>query len=107
MGKMSLTSCHALSTPGKFSNVDRYVNVISFKPVSASLIGCKAPWLQASSTKLHFVLDTIIVDEGYQSSSIQTDNIYRGINFQSLFLFKVLTYFTLNSMTLKRMSYPY
>ena len=25
MGKMSLTSCRALSTPGKFSNVDRYV----------------------------------------------------------------------------------
>ena len=24
MGKMSLTSCRALSTPGKFSNVDRY-----------------------------------------------------------------------------------
>ena len=24
MGKMSLTSCCALSTPGKFSNVDRY-----------------------------------------------------------------------------------
>ena len=26
MGKMSLTSCRALSTPGKFSNVDRYVS---------------------------------------------------------------------------------
>ena len=25
MGKISLTSCRALSTPGKFSNVDRYV----------------------------------------------------------------------------------
>ena len=25
MGKMLLTSCRALSTPGKFSNVDRYV----------------------------------------------------------------------------------
>ena len=24
MGKMALTSCRALSTPGKFSNVDRY-----------------------------------------------------------------------------------
>ena len=29
MGKMSLTSCRALSTPGKFSNVDRYVLLIS------------------------------------------------------------------------------
>ena len=27
MGKMSLTSCRALSTPGKFSNVDRYGGV--------------------------------------------------------------------------------
>ena len=27
MGKMSLTSCRALSTPGKFSNVDRYAEV--------------------------------------------------------------------------------
>ena len=26
MGKMSLTSCRALSTPGKFSNVDRYAH---------------------------------------------------------------------------------
>ena len=26
MGKMSLTSCRALSTPGKFSNVDRYAS---------------------------------------------------------------------------------
>ena len=28
MGKMSLTSCRALSTPGKFSNVDRYVTFL-------------------------------------------------------------------------------
>ena len=28
MGKMSLSSCRALSTPGKFSNVDRYANPV-------------------------------------------------------------------------------
>ena len=31
MGKMSLTSCRALSTPGKFSNVDRYVHHLTGK----------------------------------------------------------------------------
>ena len=36
MGKMSLTSCRALSTPGKFSNVDRYGVSAG---VSASIIG--------------------------------------------------------------------
>ena len=29
MGKMSLTSCRALTTPGKFSNVDRYAHCAS------------------------------------------------------------------------------
>ena len=29
MDKMSLTSCHALSTPGKFSNVDRYATSVA------------------------------------------------------------------------------
>ena len=29
MGKMSLTSCRTLSTPGKFSNVDRYAYIVS------------------------------------------------------------------------------
>ena len=28
MGKMSLTNCRALSTPGKFSNVDRYGDLL-------------------------------------------------------------------------------
>ena len=35
MGKMSLTSCRALSTPGKFSNVDRYVPQVQLPRVTS------------------------------------------------------------------------
>ena len=46
MGKMSLTSCRALSTPGKFSNVDRYdVSQLVWSTESILLL---AVWYSAS-----------------------------------------------------------
>ena len=41
MGKMSLTSCRALSIPGKFSNVDRYATASGKNSTSdaSSMVG--------------------------------------------------------------------
>ena len=37
MGKMSLTSCRALSTPGKFSNVDRYGSLVVVQTLGSAI----------------------------------------------------------------------
>ena len=49
MGTMSLTSCRALSTPGKFSNVDRYVIEQSFY----ELLSNDLPFLSFSLTSCY------------------------------------------------------
>ena len=52
MGKMSLTSCRALSTPGKFSNVDRYEPTPGVNPWSVLVSMSKSGFVLSHSPKL-------------------------------------------------------
>ena len=64
MGKMSLTSCRALSTPGKFSNVDRYeviigTNVLQHIPSWERVIADKVH--KGKQSSLSRMLDNVII----------------------------------------------
>ena len=62
MGKMSLTSCRALSTPGKFSNVDRYE--------SHCLFNVANPWILLWAKSPHKLDIVITMKEAMIDESI-------------------------------------
>ena len=64
MGKMLLTSCHALSTPGKFSNVDRYAITMSMSCASV----CQ--WMSRPMTMLLSVCECLLLVSGNTNRSI-------------------------------------